>query len=140
MTEVHICTGNNSGGIKGFYFTLSDPDDSDSETFDTPAMGKTTESSSISCTSFDMTDYDFEWIGADLNNHGEVKALAFDYELHDSVWGIYDEWDIVYGNLGLLSHTSWEFNPTNPVIAPYGKINEDDNITQLGWVTLDTDC
>ena len=57
VTEVHICTGINEGHVKGFWFTLSDPEDSDSETYDLPAMGRGEEDidpNVSECTSFDM--------------------------------------------------------------------------------------
>lgn len=130
ITQAYICTGTGAGQLKGFQFTLSDPSDSSSTPISLPYMGK--EVDAEKCDTVDVPG-PIHSITTTTNHDEFVNSLTL------TVAG--SDWIAAYPcRENCKNEKTWTFADDEPMVAMFGKLNRDDKIKQLGWLTLDVDC
>ena len=127
ISEVKVCTGTRDNHLKGFQFTLSDPADATSAPISLPYMGKVVDESK--CETVNVPG-PISTITTTTNNDSFVNSLTITS----------GDWIAEYPCAeNCANERTWAFED-EPVVAMFGKLNSDDKIKQLGWLTLDLDC
>ena len=136
ITKIKTCIGDGTTTkLKGFGFTLSDPNDPSGPEIELPFMGK----ANGACDTVDVPAEGITGIRTYQNYWDEM--------IYGIAWYSANGWEKVYNELELEWYQSdsdiknWTFDdPNTPVMGMYGKVNQDDKIKQLGWIKLDTQC
>ena len=113
VSQVKVCLGSNTDRVKGFSFTLSDPTGANSDTVDIPLLGKERGD----CETFDV----------DTPINRIKAALSRDMKYIDGIAFLRDG-EVNFDDFGSINNPlkRWNFSDDRPVIAYYGKINEDE--------------
>ena len=129
VSKIDVCKGGNSGELKGFSFTLSDPTGENHDTVQIPVLGKNGGSRAICDT-----------IEVDSRIKKIKVSLTSDRKFVDGI-SFLREGEVNFDTYGRITAPlkSWNFEEDKPMIGMFGKHNRD-NIKQLGWVMLDTAC
>ena len=130
ITEAYICTGAGAGQLKGFQFTLSDPSNPGSAPISLPYMGK--EVAAERCETVAVPG-PIQTITTTTNHDEFVNSLTITTAGSD--------WIAAYPcSENCKNEKTWTFAADEPMVAMYGKLNDENKIKQLGWLTLDVDC
>jgi len=129
ISNITTCVASTGGNrLKGFGFQLASPDGA--RTVDLPWMGD--ENAADVCETLPLPG-PLDKIRTKLDMNNFVKAISW----HSGAWVA--EYGGNIPNSGPKVE-EWEFTELEPVIAMYGKLNDENKIKQLGWLLLDIEC